>query len=60
MQTSFMDELHIPYILAYKPIIFDRILTIKLWGSAYMQDGLYAKIYGTQNAHSTLKRAVKV
>ena len=55
-----MDELHIPYILAYKPIIFDRILTIKLWGSAYMQDGLYAKIYGTQNAHSTLKRAVKV
>jgi len=29
--------LYIPYILAYKPTIFSWILTIKLWGSAYMR-----------------------
>jgi len=30
-------QLDVPYMLAYKPTIFSWILTIKLWGSAYMQ-----------------------
>ena len=34
----------LPYILAYKPIIFGWILTIKFSGSAYTRDSLYASI----------------
>jgi len=33
--TSWVERIHVPYILAYKPTIFGWIFTIKLWGSAY-------------------------